>query len=189
MNNVAQQRPNAEAYIQTPIGLLKFYTTSIGGVTEQLNISQCQIEPSLPDGMNVNCCIVVLLQFWVAKPVQEFSFYCVWETLKTIGHGNSGEALDAWEWENDNYLVTIGTEDAESLNSRTPNSSPDNYISMRENKIRICLKELQHNKLYSLHYAISWNTLPESPADSCWFAVDIPHLVIRKFLANSSCEL
>ena len=184
MNNVASQMPNAEAYLQTPIGQLKFYTTSVGGVTEQLNISQCQIEPSLPDGMNVDRCIVVLLQFWVEQPVQEFNFYCGWKTLKTVGHSCSGEALEAWEWESDNYLVTIGTEDTEYLSSRIPNSSPDSFITMQANKIRICLKELLHNKSYSLHYAIAWSTLLELSAYSCWFAVDIPHPVVRKYASK-----
>jgi hypothetical protein len=186
MNQIASQHSNTETYVQTPIGTLKFYSTAIGGLVEQITILQCDVGKSLPEGMRVPSTIAVLLQFTVIEPITEFSFYCVWENLTITGYGNSGEGLEAWEWENENHVVMIGTEDPEYLHCRIPSvpAEPIDWpMTMEANKIRICLKELPISD-YSLHYVVAWNELPEPEGSYCWLNLDLPHKLVRKLVVD-----
>ena len=94
------------------------------------------------------------------------------------GYGCSGEYLDAWEWESNNQLVLIGTDDAEMLGGRlnisemTLENSP---VSMNRNCVKIEVDEYHENEELTLHFIIAQNTLPEKVDASCWYAVDVPH--------------
>jgi hypothetical protein len=192
MNQINLQHPNAETYVQTPIGQLKFYSTAIGGSVEKATISQDNVSQSLSEGMRSVVTIAILLNFSVIEPIEEFRFCCKWENLKTSGYGCSGEGLDAWEWEDENYIVIVGTEDPVYLKLRIPSVpdepfDPSYYpVTMAENEVIICLKKLPIGKSYSLHYVVAWNNLPEPEGSFCWLNVDLPHQFIRKLLPNSS---
>jgi len=185
-----QQGLKTSTSVQTPLGKLNFYLTAIGGKAKEITISHCQIYPSLPEYISVDGCVVVLLQFSVMEQIEAVNFCCVWEDLKIEGYGNHGEGLEAYEWEQENHLVTIGTEDPYYLNYRIPlipaepSEASDYPITMEENEIRICLKKLPADSSYSLHYVIAWNNLPEPIEISCWLAVDRTHQSIRELLAN-----
>jgi hypothetical protein len=165
--------------LDTPIGTLSFNVKCNEGQLVNCLISTHRWEPSLPKGMSVEGCYVVLLKCCLEKPLKSIKYSCEWVELKTVGHGCTGEALDAWEWESNGTLVIVGTEDPKWLNSRLGLSkeyTAENYpIMMENNKITISIEEFERNKELSLHYVISWNSLPEPKDNSCWFAVDIPH--------------
>lgn len=53
MNQIASQNLNTETYIQTPIGKLRFYSTTSDGSVEEINILQCDVGQLLPERMRV----------------------------------------------------------------------------------------------------------------------------------------
>jgi len=168
------------SYIETPLGRLKFCVDFVGGKIENLMLSQGPLENALPQGMSVSACFAVLLQFSVTENAAGFNFHCDWEDFDGQGYGCTGEALDAWEWEHQNHLVVVGTEDADWLNARIPLApfTPDEYpITMEENRMVVRLEKLPEGRSYSLHFIVAWNPYPEPHECSCWYAVDVPHKV------------
>jgi len=164
--------------VNTPIGDLVFSVDVESGDIHKSSIDTCNIVPFIPEGMSVEKSIAVLLRCVSSTPLKNIVFSCVWEDLAEKGYSASGEGLDAWEWEQNQILVMIGTEDNEWLNSRfrLAGCSEDNYqISMSENRITINVEEFPNKKELSLHFLISWNTLPEVVDCSCWYAVDVTH--------------
>jgi len=89
--------------------------------------------------------------------------------------------LDAWEWEKDNHLLLIGTEDEEILGSRLGtkylSQSP---VTMGSNGFEIHIEKFPKDKELTLHYVVSSNSLPEKEGCSCWFAVDVAHERVLK---------
>ena len=53
VNQIASQNLNTETYIQTPIGKLRFYSTTSDGSVEEINILQCDVGQLLPERMRV----------------------------------------------------------------------------------------------------------------------------------------
>ncbi len=179
----------ASEKLKTPIGSLSFSGMADEGDLSNCKITVCRIEPEIPKGMSVERCISVLLHCSSTKPMRGFVFSCEWDNLHAVGYGNSGEALDAWEWESDGIMIMIGTEDSEWLNSRLgldKDYSSGNYpVTMNNNKISIEIESIQEVKDLSLHFIIAWNTLPEPVDCSCWYAVDVPHEKILKLHRKS----
>lgn len=164
--------------VETPIGRLIFELNMARGEISELHISQCDIEPKIPKGMSVEGCKAILLRCTSKTHLKDLTFSCSWMELEEKGFSNSGECLDAWEWEHKNTLVLIGTEDDECLGSRVDlkKSTSDYYpITMKDNTIKIHISEFPKSKVLTLHYMISWNFIPEKIDSSCWFAVDVPH--------------
>ena len=170
--------------LTTPIGSLSFCAQSHKGDLHNASISICEIEPTIPDGMQVEKCIGVLFKCISPKLLNNVVFSCRWNDLNAPGYGNSGEGLDAWEWEHDDILVMIGTEDGDWLNNRLNLGKQylnDSYpVTMRDNQITINIENFEANKELSLHFVVAWNPAPEPVEASCWFAVDVPH---KKLLA------
>jgi hypothetical protein len=169
--------------IETPIGSLLFSISAADGDIGGAHIYECDIEPNIPKGMSVEGCKTVLLRCTSLTPLKDIIFSCSWNELKEAGYGNSGEGLDAWEWEHNKTLVMVGTEDDEYLGSRVKlKESSSNYypITMNDNAIKIHISEFPANKELSLHFVISWNSIPEKMDSSCWYAVDIPHERVLK---------
>jgi hypothetical protein len=175
-------------YVGTPLGSLKFYADLVAGKITNIKLAHAKIEASLPVGMSVSGCFAVLLEFSVKEDVSGFQFHCDWEGFKGKGYGNSGEGLDAWEWEDNDYLVMVGTEDADWLNARIPLApfTPSEYpITMENNKVSIRLEKLSKGRSCSLHFIVAWNSYPEPHECSCWYAVDVPHKDVTQRLANA----
>lgn len=164
--------------VETPIGSLSFGVRAKKGDLQNTNISSFEIKPVIPNGMSVEGCLAVLLRCYSPIPLKELVFSCSWVDLEEVGYANSGECLDAWEWEHNGILVMIGTEDNECLKSRISlktYGSDDYPIKMEDNQIKIQIENFPENKELTLHYVVAWNSLPEKTDSSCWFAVDIPH--------------
>lgn len=165
--------------LNTPLGALSFKAKCRNGHIQDSQITFHKWEPSIPSGMSVDGCYVVLFKNTSSEQIDDFELSCSWVDLNVKGHPCSGEALDAWEWESGKTLVLVGTEDTEWLHSRlniNKKYSPENYpITMENNTVSIRIDEFGKNKELSLHFVVSWNTLPEQVDNSCWFAVDISH--------------
>jgi len=167
-----------EGLIRTPIGGMRFQVEASGGDISKASISITEIEPFLPEGMEVEGSIAVLLTVVSPTRIKDLQFSCAWIDFDTEGDGCSGEGLDAWEWEDSSQLVIIGTEDGEWLSSRLGlgEITRDNYpVSMEENRIKINIEQYSANEELTLHFVISNNTLPEKEDCSCWYAVDVAH--------------
>ncbi len=173
------QISSKKVVLKTPIGSLSFRASCNFGKLDESQITVHEWEPSIPNGMTVDGCNVILFKCRPKTQINKFVFSCKWVDFNTTGYGNSGEALDAWEWESDETVVVIGTEDSEWLNSRLKigkvYSSEEYPITMENNTISIRIDEFDKNKELSLHFVVAWNKLPEPKDSSCWFAVDVPH--------------
>ncbi len=170
--------PKNQITVDTPIGSLLFNIIAAEGSIDDVHFSDCEIKPNIPKGMTVDGCRAVLLRCTSITPLKDIIYSCSWKDLKEVGYGNSGEGLEAWEWKHHKTLVMVGTEDDEFLESRLrlkKSSSNDYSITMNDNAIKIHISEFPANKELSLHFVISWNSLPEKVDSSCWFALDIPH--------------
>lgn len=165
--------------LTTPIGSLSFRAKSQKGDLHNTSISICEIEPIIPDGMHVQKCIAVLFKCTSPIPLNNVVFSCQWNDLNITGYGNSGEGLDAWEWQHKGVLVMIGTEDGDWLSDRLnlgkQHLSEGYPVTMHDNQITITIEEFEANKELSLHFVVAWNLTPEPVEASCWFAVDVPH--------------
>ncbi len=172
--------------LNTPIGALSFEAKCKIGKLDGSTITVHNWEPSIPNGMSVEGCNVIVFKHTTSEPLKDFCFSCEWVDLNLNGYGNSGEALDAWEWEYDKKIVLVGTEDSEWLNSRLnikKEYTPENYpITMENNRISIKIDQFNEKKELTLHYVVAWNSLPEPKDSSCWFAVDVPHSKILEII-------
>ncbi|MBU1219488.1 NAD-dependent epimerase/dehydratase family protein [Myxococcota bacterium] len=165
--------------IKTPIGSLSFKARAEDCELHDCKITVRKIKPEIPKGMRVEKCLSVLLQCSPSRPLKDVAFSCEWDNFDIVGYGCSGEALDAWEWESNGFLVVIGTEDSDQLNHRLGlkmDNSAENYaVTMKSNKITIAIGSIEEKKTLSLHFVIAWNRLPEPVDCSCWYAVDVRH--------------
>lgn len=175
-----------EVLLNTPLGALSFRAQCDAGTIGGAAITVHDWAPSLPNGMSVEGCKVIVFKYKPSEPLKKISFLCEWVDLNITGYSNSGEALDAWEWESDKHVVVVGTEDSDGLNSRlqieTEYMLEDWPISMKNNKISIRIAGLDVGRELTLHYVVAWNSLPEPKDSSCWFAVDVPHLEILEVI-------
>ena len=175
-----------ELLLNTPLGVLSFKAKCEVDKIDDSSITVHNWEPSLPNGMSVEGCKVVVFKYKPSKPLRNFYFTCEWINQSITGYGNSGEALDAWEWETEKNIVLIGTEDSEWLNSRLKIKKEylleDYPITMENNKISIRIEDFDGNEELSLHYVVAWNSVPEPKDSSCWFAVDVPHKKILEII-------
>ncbi|MEY8211983.1 MAG: hypothetical protein RPT00_06970 [Gammaproteobacteria bacterium] len=164
--------------IRTQIGNVGFKVDVSDGDISNASIAIAEIEPILPQGMEVEGSTGVLLTLVSPSEIKDLQFSCAWSGNVAKGDACSGEGLDAWEWENDGQLVVIGTEDGESLFSRLNLGElmRDNYpVSMNANRITIELDQYPANTELTLHFVVSNNSLPEKEDCSCWYAVDVAH--------------
>jgi len=167
-----------EDSITTAIGKIFFTVNAAEGDISEARILLTELQPFLPEGMEVENSIAALLKVNSSVPIKKLEFSCAWNQFEGKGDGCSGEGLEAWEWEDNNQLVVIGTEDEDWLASRLNLGiiSRENYsISMEKNRINIEISEYPSNKELTLHFAIAQNTLPEKEDCSCWYAVDVGH--------------
>ena len=164
--------------IRTQIGNVGFTVHASDGDVSNASIAIAKIAPLLPQGMEVDSSIGILLTLVSPVAIKGLQFSCEWSGNEAKGGACSGEGLDAWEWESDGQLVVIGTEDGEWLFSRLSlgEVTRDNYpVSMDGNRITIELDEYPANTELTLHFVVSSNSLPEKGDCSCWYAVDIAH--------------
>lgn len=97
-----------------------------------------------------------------------------------MGEGSvcTGQALAAWEWELDERLAIVGTEERDYLGDRLGLGEitfKNNPVKKYPNKIVIELDKVEINKAISMHFVVAENPYPEEKECSCWFAIDIPH--------------
>ncbi|MBG9993327.1 hypothetical protein [Pseudoalteromonas sp. NZS37] len=165
-----------ELVLKTIFGELSFGVTAKEGDLSNGKIVSVNLEPMIPEGMEVEDSIVVLLRVNSSTDIKNLNFTCTWNNTIEEGGACTGQFLDAWEWEKDNHLLLIGTEDEEILGSRLGtkylSQSP---VTMGSKGFEIHIKTFPKDRELTLHYVVSSNGLPEKEDCSCWFAVDVAH--------------
>lgn len=167
---------NTELVLKTIFGELSFSVTSKEGDLSNAKIVSSELEPMIPDGMAVEDSIAVLLRLKSSTEIKHLNFMCTWNDSIGKGGACTGQGLDAWEWESDNHLILIGTEDEEWLGSRlSPKYISESPVIIGGNGFEIHIEEYPKGVELTLHYIVSSNSLPEKEECSCWFAVDVSH--------------
>lgn len=169
--------------VKTSIGELVFHVTAASGELSHATISLTEIDRPLPKTMSVENNIAALLTVTSPTDIINLQFSCAWQDCQLKGYACSGEGLDAWEWEDENQHIVIGTEDGEALSERLNlgEITRSNYpVSQRENRIIIEIEKFPANQELTLHFILASNSLPEENDCSCWFAVDALHEKIVK---------
>nr|WP_315466550.1 hypothetical protein [uncultured Undibacterium sp.] len=167
--------------INTPIGELEFTADADVETTSQLNLSAAPFAPSLPNEMSVTACYGVLLHIHASQATTGIHFKARLHPTVPLEHGaETGEGLEAQAWYGDEYVLLVGTEDAEFLQARLREHiivSKDSF-SYSENSISVRVSHLPKAETLSLHFIVAWNEFPEPHDCSCWYAVDQPHNTI-----------
>ena len=171
----------SELILKTTFGELSFGVTSKNGDLSNARIVSQNLEPMLPEGMEVEESIAILLRVNSSTEIENLNFTCTWEHSIEEGGACTGQGLDAWEWEKDNHLLLIGTEDEEWLSSRLGSQYlPKIPVKMGNNGFEINIESFPKNNELSLHFIVSSNSLPEKVDCSCWYAVDVAHKRVLK---------
>jgi hypothetical protein len=170
--------------IETPLGNFR---VAISSDCELLNfngkvqlLSENYVS-DLPAAMSVDNCRVILMSVNSSEKIKKLSLSCTkFPSEKSIEGADpeSGEGLDALSWSGEGHIVMLGTEDEERILSRLENKSINIeacFIEYLSNGLRINIDALPNDKALTLHFAISWNELPEKVDCSCWYAVDVCH--------------
>jgi|GEM_PF-2697346 len=183
----------ANTTVSSPIGIYDF-SVNIDNVNNNrnltnLNLINSKYNPKLPKEMSVLECRLILLKLKTNQLFKRISFNCSFKgnTINKVG-SNSGEGLECFEWETNNCIVSVGTEDLGYLLRRYPNETyfknGNDPVSFYNNTISLSLEEIPSNSEISLHYLIAWNTLPEKISPSTWFSVDIDHKILLKAIGT-----
>jgi len=143
------------------------------------SISVFSIQPTIPNGMSVRACTVILLSLAPRNTENGMIFSCSWELpFELRGGAESGQRLDAQSWVDGGTIVIVGTEDYEALDERLPHCGfvEDDYpVRYFPNGFEIVVPRAPAGEVISLHFVVAENPYPEPVEDSAWFAVDIDH--------------
>ncbi len=177
---------NKSTSLETPLGRLSFGIKADLGEVDDFRVSIHPVNREMPLGMSVEGCAAVLFEGLSCSAFENLEFYSKWDDLKQQGTANSGESLEAWEWESDGKLVMIGTEDSDRLNERLNyqgQSTCENIsVAMTDNAISVRLEKFAAGKMLSLHFLVAWNPSPEPSSCSCWYAVEMSHQELMESL-------
>jgi len=153
----------------------------------QLEVLRVMHKPSLPEGMEVDCCITFLCRFKNLSPQLSTEFACRLKFEEEIldGEPESGEGLIAQSWQSAHTRLTIGTEDEEYLLARAnrKNSLPQRFakesllssdsIDYLSDGIKLTLPPFLKSEEGQIQFVIAWSSLHKPDDVSTWFAVDI----------------
>jgi hypothetical protein len=175
--------PQTSVKIRTPLGKVVFQVEPVGIPGPGISIAVAPLQPKMPRGMSVLACYGVALQLKHAAHLVDLRFRAFREPTSVASSGAStGEGLEALEWAGQNTVLLIGTEDRQYLESRLPQDIvlPDEPFTYSPESLSIHIAQIPPDQLLSLHFVVAWNELPETVANSCWFAVDHSHISVLK---------
>lgn len=183
---------SASVQIETPVGLISFEASINDVQVPSVWLRTTQIRPTLPKGMSVRACWVVLVDFPFVTAGDRIWFSGKLLPTKPVSDGSeAGQFLEAHTWWGDDCIVTLGTEDDECIRSRSRKfftALPYSFAHSAEGVLVSleCVKSCEHA---TFHFTVAWNDLPESVDCSCWYAADQPHHVALQAAANNEQRL
>lgn len=172
-----------ELSVETGIGVARItaFVSAHDLTDEQISFKAFEFEPDLPDGYEVRKCTAILLVVEGLIALGEVKMDLSIET-KALASPCSGQGLDALEWGENGYSVTVGTEDEECLNHRFPGLELKNKLAIEygEHSMKLRLSNLGRCRNPSFHFILAENDDPETVVASSWYAVDQPHSLLLK---------
>lgn len=145
----------------------------------------CRPSFTLPPGMEVENCLAAVWRILPFKQEKNCIFSAQWHEGYTWKDGgpDSGESLDAQTWYNDEYEISIGTQDGEMLKARSqlndmmPTAFNDNIdplalIKYTKRGLFVPIDNIFSNKICQVHFVVSWNRRKADDV-STWYAVDL----------------
>ncbi|WP_129688973.1 hypothetical protein [Gottfriedia acidiceleris] len=151
----------------------------------------CKPDYKIPNHMKVE---KVIAGIWRIKPLVE-NLNCKFDTKlipinlkETVCGSNNGVNLDAISFEYEEFKMTIGTQDGNTLLNRLHEKDmmanefnrleqefPDNIIQYNKDYtgLSVPLTSLVRNEVTQIHFVIAWNYALDEFDCSTWFAVDL----------------
>lgn len=197
-----------ESIIDTPLGQVTTYITYRGNIlddgmaestlllesgarittfyTQDFEAELLTCRPDhikIPDQQVLDCWSF-LWRFKALKIIHEPIFIATWKVnylWKESGY-NGGEHLEAWTFSDNEYLVSIGTQDDEILEARAIENDyiPKKFIEMINNPytivsgfnegIEVPMPDLEPNDICQIQFNIAWNTEFKDEV-ATWYAV------------------
>ena len=143
-----------------PFGGIELASFSNPLLGDALTVKRLALEPILPNGMRVDCSTAYLVAFNAPFALHDFSFDFTLTVCETRGSWNSGESLDAQSWSLGDGIVTLGTEDGESLQARMPwleIDGQDYPIDYLHHGMRVAIRHIPPNAVVSFHFVAANN--------------------------------
>lgn len=170
------------------------YTTPLGGVKAYLDCDtpltvQAESEvivPALPAHMKISECNVFTWKIEAFEDCPQLKAVCTFEsTSNVVGGPESGEWLDAQRWENEKYILSVGTDDSDCLHSRATKNiipkrfatnNPDDlqWVTYTDTGLAIEVPPLLKGECIELRFAVAWKDKNGKEGDvSTWYAIDL----------------
>jgi hypothetical protein len=185
--------PEMAPRIDTPLGVLRIRADC--QLDCRFGVAVAPVSPQLPPGMEIAGCVAAL---WWLEAESDTSFVfvrCIWDIIPGMPDAESGELLEAQSWIQKGFVVTVGTEDSETLAQRASLAphSPQRLIDASKESpavfyhpdgLWISFPRLRAGDRCEGHFVVAW--MPEGgPQASTWFAVAWPHERVRAALGNA----
>ena len=167
--------------ITTPLGTVTVRST--GNAT--MHICTGELPRELVNGMVVDKIISAVVFVDALDAQADLVISCELENGSVIGHPDTGEGLDCQSWDSDDWMLSVGTENRDSIARRLPklNLQEDPYpFGYTPTAISLHIDRMPVGEPMSFHFILSYKALPDDRECSTWFAVDVPHEVANKSL-------
>ncbi len=176
-----------QSIVKTTLGEILFKVDAMEGNLPDAKICTATVVPDIPSHLEAPRCTAILLKIFSLTPIKNLTFSFSWIKCDSEGYGCGGEGLEAWEWEKNNKLVMIGTEDDEALKARiSPAAKLGKYPIKRDgNSIQIKVEHYPEKNELTLHYIIAESNSSKENNTSCWFAVDIKNSKVMELIGNT----
>ena len=172
-----------------PVEFASFLGTTKRVLESEVTYTLVPIESELPKGMAVKLVRAVLVKLRPQATRYNVRVGFKWlKPLQDSGDPQSGEWLEAQSWEQNGFIVMVGTEDYEALARRLPDrglSEEEFPVTYHSNGIDVLFPRIPGGELTSLHFVVAENTIPEPAECSSWFAVDVSHSKILAVVVES----
>jgi hypothetical protein len=172
---------NKEINIDTPLGKVQINTES----NSDFLLATSELPHTMSNGMTIDRSTACVLKVMPGKEHTNFSFSGSLIDSGLIGEAAAGQYLDCIEWKNEDWHLTLGTEDSEALGYRLPciNIATVPYtIEYSNSRLILNFKNLKHTEAVTFHFIISYKKLPDPRECSAWFFAEIDHYVVTKTL-------
>ncbi|PAB60344.1 hypothetical protein [Anaeromicrobium sediminis] len=164
-------------------------------INKSYNIELLLVEEEIkiPQGMRVNECWSGRWRIEALEDIDSLNFNCRWEEnyIWTNGGPDGGEWFDAKTWLNDEYMVTVLTEDAYKLELRAnenqwmpkrlegcfieefENHKFDYHIEYDKEMCKVIIPNLKYDEVCQINYSMAWTKYISNDDASTWYAADI----------------
>ncbi|OMF15257.1 hypothetical protein BK131_10240 [Paenibacillus amylolyticus] len=149
-------------------------------------------EPNLPDGATIDDCRSLMWRCQAKKSLEQILFTLKWEIPFnwTQSAPDSGENLDAISFYDDSYVLTVGTEDGETLVRRAKQNhwmaksiadlEAFHLIRYLEDGLQVEIPRIQVGEQLQIHFNVAWGESTDYNVGP-WFAVDmLPEQIMAK---------